>query len=345
MARRGIFGIGLALLSLTTLATASDENVVHVFVLAGQSNMEGKAKLSLLEHQIRSEATKARFAHLHEDGEWVERDDVFISFLDRRGKLKVGFGSPNCIGPELEFGSVVGDHYDEPVLIIKTAWGGKSLGRDFRPPSAGLPDKEALAAILAKTNEENAKRQRPLVRLEDVQESYGHFYRLMIENIRTNLAELDQRFPELKGRQPVIEGFVWFQGWNDMSDEDFVSGYESHLAALIHDVRKDLGAPDLPVVIGQMGQNGFEPAEGAMAKIKAAQAAVAEHEDLKGTVRSVATDVYWDPAAAALIDGWRNHVDEWNKVGSDFPYHYLGSAITFSEIGRAFGKAMLELKQ
>ena len=26
---------------------------------------------------------------------------------------------------------------DEPVLIIKTAWGGKSLAVDFRPPSAG----------------------------------------------------------------------------------------------------------------------------------------------------------------------------------------------------------------
>jgi hypothetical protein len=32
-----------------------------------------------------------------------------------------------------------------------------------------------------------------------------------------------------------------------------------------------------------------------------------------------------------------------NKVGSDDGYHYLGSAITFSKIGRAFGQAMLEL--
>ena len=30
-------------------------------------------------------------------------------------------------------------------------------------------------------------------------------------------------------------------------------------------------------------------------------------------------------------------------MGSDRPYHYLGSAIWFNRIGRAFGKAMVEL--
>ena len=29
------------------------------------------------------------------------------------------------------------DHFKEKVLLIKTAWGGKSLYKDFRPPSAG----------------------------------------------------------------------------------------------------------------------------------------------------------------------------------------------------------------
>jgi len=28
------------------------------------------------------------------------------------------------------------EHLDEPFLIIKTAWGGKGLLNDFRPPSA-----------------------------------------------------------------------------------------------------------------------------------------------------------------------------------------------------------------
>src|SRR5436305_6714789 len=97
---------------------------VKVFILAGQSNMEGKAKVSLLEYQAGQPATRDLFAHLRTDGKWAERDDVWIKCLARKGKLTVGYGSPGCICPELEFGNVVGDHYAEPVLLIKTAWGG-----------------------------------------------------------------------------------------------------------------------------------------------------------------------------------------------------------------------------
>lgn len=63
----------------------------------------------------------------------------------------------------------------------------------------------------------------------------------------------------------------------------------------------------------------------------------------KGNVKVVKTDVFWDRKAAVLFKNWREHIDEWEKVGSDFGYHYLGSAITFSKIGRAFGEATLEL--
>ena len=125
-------------------AQAADKKPVKVFILAGQSNMEGKGKVDpLLNHQIHAPETKEFFAHFHKDGKYIEREDVWINFLNRRGRLTVGFGSPGRIGPELEFGHVVGDHYEEPVLIIKTAWGGKSIGRDFRPPSSGLPPRRS----------------------------------------------------------------------------------------------------------------------------------------------------------------------------------------------------------
>ena len=137
MRRLCLFATVLALLVLplaTALHAADGLKPVKVFILAGQSNMEGKAKVSLLEYQARQPATRDLFAHLRKDGKWIERDDVWIKFLDRQGKLTVGYGSPGCIGPELEFGTVVGDHYKEQVLIIKVAWGGRSLYRDFRPP-------------------------------------------------------------------------------------------------------------------------------------------------------------------------------------------------------------------
>src|SRR5262245_66236733 len=92
---------------------------VQVFILAGQSNMEGKAKVSLLEYQVSQPATRALFQHLQADGKWVERDDVWIKFLDRKGNLTVGYGSPGCIGPELEFGNVAGERLEPQVLLIK----------------------------------------------------------------------------------------------------------------------------------------------------------------------------------------------------------------------------------
>ncbi len=316
---------------------------VKVFILAGQSNMEGKAKMTLLEYQIDQPETRDFFKHLKKDDQWVERDDVWINFLDRRGNLTVGFGSRNCIGPELEFGNTVGGHFEEQVLIIKTAWGGRSIGRDFRPPSSGLPSEEKLNQILKQINERNIKLKRPQVSLDDVKETYGRSYREMMREINTTLKELKTRFPDYKGQGYEFAGFVWFQGWNDMFDQDFLDNYGKHMANFIRDVRKDLNAPKLPFVIGQMGQNGPDGASDRMQTIKDAQASMESIPEFKGNVKVVKTDVFWDKNAAALVKNWRDHIDEWNKVGSDYGYHYLGSAITFSKIGTAFGQAMLEL--
>ncbi len=143
---------------------------------------------------------------------------------------------------------------------------------------------------------------------------------------------------------PALAGFVWFQGWNDQYDEGFVANHEDNLAELIRCVRKDLAAPRLPVVIGRMGQNGLKPPRGAMARIVAAQAAVATRPEFSGNVASIATDVYWDKDADALVDGWEQHREQWDLVGSDLAYHYLGSVRTFVGIGRGLGAAMLELR-
>lgn len=64
-----------------------------------------------------------------------------------------------------------------------------------------------------------------------------------------------------------------------------------------------------------------------------------------GNVALVKTDAFCVTGAEAVFKaGWREHTDEWNTVGSDYPYHYLGSAKTMCKIGRAFGAAALELR-
>jgi len=42
------------------------------------------------------------------------------------------------IGPEFAFGIYASKAHDGPILIVKAAWGGKSLNTDFRPPSAAV---------------------------------------------------------------------------------------------------------------------------------------------------------------------------------------------------------------
>jgi len=370
-----LFALGLA---WVVSPIAADKKPVKVFLLAGQSNMEGKGRIDpLLNHQIRAPETKAFFAHFHNDGKYIERDDVWINYLKRRGKLTVGYGSPGRIGLELEFGHVMGNHFEEPVLLIKTAWGGKSIGRDFRPPSSGLQSKEKIDEFvenmcrrdynnLIRREWDEAKKKNPKITRKEIEaksdasidgirlakgdeyrkeviESYGHYYRLMMSEIKTTLAELKTRFPDYDGRGYEIAGFVWFQGWNDMYN-GFQDEYAVNMKNFIRDVRNDLAKPDLPFVIGIMGQNGFAPAKGNMAIVKAAQASMNDVPEFAGNVRAIPTDVHWDKRADAAFPTWRDNVAEWEKLGSDFPYHYLGSTITFTRIGRALGKALLELR-
>ncbi|YCM42707.1 sialate O-acetylesterase [Verrucomicrobiaceae bacterium 227] len=326
------------------------EGPVRVYILAGQSNMEGKAQNKLLEHQATAPETKEHFAHLRKDGKWIEREDVFIKYFGRHGKLTIGYGSQDRTGVELEFGNVMGNHLEEPVLLIKTAWGGHSLFRNFRPPSAGLPSKEALEAELenarkaVQRNNEKHKRDNPMPTMEEIQSKYGLSYREMLREVKETLKNRDALFPELKGREMQVAGFVWFQGWNDQYN-GAEKEYAANMGHLIRDLRKDLGVPGLPVVIGVMGQNGSKEAKGPMKMIQEAQLGMEEMEEFKGNVKAVRTDVLVDQAAEALYPDWKKDTTAWEKVGSDHGYHYLGSAIWFQRMGGAFGKAMLDLSR
>jgi serine/threonine protein kinase len=321
---------------------------VKVFILAGDSSMAGRAKVALLKYQANQARTKEQFQHLLHDGEWVVREDVWVKNFQQKGNLTVGFGQePVQFGPELEFGNVVGDHFDEQVLLIKACpvgprnlyAGGASLYGDFRSPSAGV----ASEAILESLREELRQTQ-PNFTPGDVTRRCGNLYRDMLTEVWQTLANLREHFPTYQGQGFEIAGFVWFQGWYDMCHPEFSADHTELLAHFIRDVRADFKRPKLPFVIGQMGAfPGSEPGT-KDAKFRAAQAAVAEIPEFTGNVKVVATDSFWDHEAYAVFkSGWQDHIDEWNKVGSDYPFLYLGSAKTNCQIGRAFGEALLEL--
>lgn len=324
-------------------------DTVKVFILAGQSNMEGKASQELIDHQATDAKTKDFYAHLRTGDSWTVRDDVFIKFLGRHGGLTTGFGSPGKTGPELEFGHMMGEKFDEPVLLIKAAWGGHSLYEKFRSPSAGMPSDDALAPELKRAQDkikrgnDKSGKNAPLPTMEQIKEPFGSSYKNMLKEVEEAKASYETLFPALKGKKFEIAGFVWFQGFNDMVNDTYAAEYSENMKHFIKDVRKDLGKPELPFVIAALGTNGSKPAEGGMLAVREAQLSMAEVPEFKGNVKAFRTDVMVDKAAEEIFPKWKEDQEAWKKVGSERPYHYFGSGIWYTRIGHGMGESMIGL--
>lgn len=320
---------------------------VQVFLLAGQSNMQGYGHLRTLDW-LGEDPT---YGHLlkrikNPDHTFKTRDDVWVYYnagtKPKTGNLTVGFGvNEKNIGPELMFGNVMGDYFENQVLLIKTAWGGRSLAINFRPPSAGpvplatYPDKQRLS-LDAKIKDKS------LIVGKEYQEILGH--------TRAVLANLKGYFPAYQGQGYEIAGFVWFQGWNDMIDTNFTAEYSKNLVHLIKDLRKDLNVPNLPVVIGEMGVGGDKAGTNILTFRKAQVTAVATPEFV-GNVALAPTAIYWDYKAEALVnEGWKNRKwltkeleEQFARMGSQPAYHYLGSAKIHVLMGYSMGQTMQAL--
>jgi Carbohydrate esterase, sialic acid-specific acetylesterase len=305
--------------------SADSPQPVKVFILAGQSNMEGAGQIAAdpnrnggkgaLEFLVKDAATAKKFAPLVDStGQWRTRDDVWISYLDRRGPLTVGYGAKKeTIGPELGFGWIMGDAIAEPVLLIKCAWGGKSLAVDFRPPSAG-PVPYSLGE-----KQDAALTQDPTI--------VGKYYRDTVMLTKNALAKVKDLVPGSDGRY-VIAGFGWHQGWNDRINDRFNAEYESNMSHFIVDIRNDLGVPRMPFVIAETGMNGPDEMHPRALSLMKAQAAVAEQPEFRGNVAFVGTKAFWRPQEASP---------------SGQGYHWNSNAETYYLIGEAMGEAMKRL--
>ncbi|MBM4001171.1 MAG: sialate O-acetylesterase [Planctomycetes bacterium] len=295
---------------------------LKVFVLAGQSNMQGHARVTTFEHIGMDSATAPMLADMQNaDGSPKVVDRVWISSIgcaehEQTGPLTVGFGASNNgpkIGPEYTFGIQMRKSTDGPILLIKTSWGGKSLHTDFRPPSAGPYPFNAVELA----NYRKQGKDVESLRAERAKQTGVH-YRLMVEHVKAVLADIPRVVPDYDAAQGYeLAGFVWFQGWNDMVDggvyphRDQPGGYDAYgdvLGHFIRDVRKDLGAPNLPFVIGVLGVGGPTSEYGPdQQRYKAthqhfrdAMAAPALRPEFAGTVIAVRTEVYWDRELTAV---------------------------------------------
>ena len=296
-----------ALLGL--LALSLHAKPLKVFILAGQSNMEGHAQVSTFDYIGKDPKTAPMLKEMRNaDGSPRVCDDVWISYFtggktmgEGFGKLAAGYGarsdpgrSGGKIGPEFTFGIYTQKLLGEPILIIKTAWGGKSINTDFRPPSAGP------YAFSEQQLEQFRKRGKDIAaaRAEKAAQT-GRFYRLMMDHVKRVLGDISRVCPAYDEKQGYeLAGFVWFQGWNDMVDGNtYPSGqqnrygeYSRLLAHFIRDVRKDLSAPNMRFVIGVMGVGG----PGEQGDFRKAMAAPAAMPEFQGNVVAVETAPFWD---------------------------------------------------
>jgi len=334
---RSLFTAATMMSVLLTLSAATwaeaPKKPLKVYILAGQSNMEGQAKVETFDYIGDDPATAPLLKEMRgPDGKPRVCERVWISYLtgspDKNalgegiGKLTAGYGSRSNpaedggkIGPEFTFGIYASKAYDGPILIIKTAWGGKSLNTDFRSPSAGpyeLPKEtqELWAKFPQGAHGIPKAEERPQWQAEKAAKA-GVYYRLMIDHIKKVLADPKRVCPASDPADGYeIAGFVWFQGWNDMCDghtypnRNQPGGYAEYsrlMACFIRDVRKELAAPKMPFVIGVIGVHG-DKATGGLTNIRPAMAAPAQMPEFKGNVAAVQTAKFWDEHLQAIED-------------------------------------------
>lgn len=314
----------IALTSLACTGKANDQPV-RIYVLVGQSNMQGKGAIegegtNTLRHLVQNEPGKEYEFLVRDDGEWVEREDVWI-FLDQAPReskysdLKPGYGSSGGqVGPEIGFGHKIGDTYEGQVLIIKTCWGGKSIGHNLLPPSVG-------------------RYPRPLTPGDP-----GFYYHEVLRIVKDVTENIGTYFPAYNGQGMEIAGLCWHQGWNDQYG-GFDENYETNLAAFIRDIRSaehGLGVPDLPVVIATSGM--IQTEESLIKQGQLAMADAKKYPQFAGNVAVVDTDKPYG------LDGMVFKFDEngpTNKVG----YHWNNHARSYTNIGIAMAAEMPKLNK
>ena len=316
----------ISILIFTALSIHAAPKPLKIYLLVGQSNMQGHAAERTLEHLGMDPKTAPLLKAIRNaDGTAKVQKNVWISSIEpslelgeKHGRLTVGYGAGGRgpkIGPELTFGITMQNHVGEPILLIKTSWGGKSLNTDFRPPSAGPYEFNQQQLENFKKRGKDVAEAR-----KEKTERTGVYYRLMLEHIHKVLADIRRVYPDYDAKAGYeLAGFVWFQGWNDMVDGSTYptrgqpgsyDAYSKNLAHFIRDVRRDLKAPKLPFVIGVMGAGGpiakYGPDQkryaGIHGEFRKAMAAPAKLPEFKGNVMAVFTENYWDLQLSELVN-------------------------------------------
>ena len=309
---------------------ADMDEPVQVYVLMGQSNMLGFGKIKgeegSLEHAVEE---KGLYPYLVDDaGAWTVRQDV-------RNVRVMGSGTGGMrkfndefltitggkIGPEVSIGHHLGHALDEPVLVLKSCIGNRSLGWDLLPPGSKQYERDGKVYAGYKESPDSwEKGTEP----EPIGWYAGMQYDGDVARAKEVLADLDTYYPGAEGYE--IAGFFWWQGDKDRYNDAHAEKYEENLVRLIEQLRADFEAPEAKFVVATLGQT-EKGAEGNEGKILNAMMAVdgasGKYPAFEGNVATV----YTHPLSK----------------GGASNGHYGGNAETYMNVGEAMGKAMVAL--
>lgn len=307
---------------------------VKVFILMGQSNMVGMGDIGPENKKgtllfLTKSAKKYPYL-LDNEGKWTVRQDVY--YQDARVKkgapLSATANNGKAIGPELGFGYVMGQIFDEPVLILKSCIGNRSLGWDLLPPGSKQYTHEGRTYAGYKETPDSWEEGKPK---KEVPWYAGKQYDDDMTNAKEALKNIAKFYPGYKNQGYEIVGFVWWQGHKDTGNVAHAKHYEENLVRLIDSLRRDYEAPKAKFVLATIAFNGWKMT-GNGATIADAQLAVGnakKYPRFAGNVQAV-----------EARDLWREPEDSPNpKQG----YHYNRNAETYMEVGLRLGWAMADL--
>jgi hypothetical protein len=309
---------------------------VKVFIVLGQSNTLEMGKVKgdkegSLEYAVKSENL---YPFMVDDaGSWTTRQDVRNlhvmgsggpgkSSVKRNDWLTVSGGK---IGIETGIGHQLGNALDEPVLILKSSIGNRSLGWDLLPPGSPSYEfedkgKTYVYAGYGQSPDKWEKGTEP----KRIGWQAGLQYDGDVARAKDVLKNLGEYYPGAKEYE--VAGFIWWQGDKDRYNAGHAVKYEKNLNNLITALRKDFNAPKAKFVCATLGQTSKENAKGNEKLILDAMFAISDATKYPALEGDVAT-VYSHPLS----------------MGSSSNAHYGGNAKTYMNVGLGLGEAMVEL--
>lgn len=341
MSSRALLSTGALALS-TVLATtpatraAAQEAPVKVYIMLGQSNMLGLGNVTgntdgTLDYAVN---TKGLYPYLSDgNGGFAARDDVRQAHVqgsaDGASSLLVNDwirgDNRNKLGPEHGIAEMLGNAQNEPVLLLKSAIGNRSLGWDLLPPgSTQYSYNDGGTDYIYAGYGDSPLRWETGTTPDPIGWRAGIQYDGDVARAKAVLDDIGTYYPGHSEYE--IAGFFWWQGDKDRYNAGHAMRYEQNMVQLIDQLRVEFNAPNAPFVAATLGQTqlGDGGNDGA---ILDAQLAVDGDSGNYSLFQNNVSTVYSNPLS----------------LGGASNSHYNGNAETYINIGEAMGQAMVGL--